>query len=189
MNEITKDLIERFKKKHKKENLYVPTDNEIDSVKAITDFKLPNEYIEALSECVPEQTLTLKKSGLCVLNIREIILENTNAVPGYVVLKHGFFVFMRDRYSGDGICMDLEDENFGVYVCSHSLFSDEDKISMYINGKMVELPMCNENIKKYAYKYADSFESFIYELSKNNLSDCNVSLEEYAKSVYRSNNK
>ena len=137
-----------------------PTDSDIEKLQALSSGRLPVMFVEAYSKSVPADDVEF--DDFVFYGIDRIVDENTNAVPGTNLLPLGLFTFA-STFDGDSICFDMNDSDFPVYQCSHSLLSDEDDISYY-KGEMHVLPFNYQNVIKVAPKLADSFDEFVIKL-------------------------
>lgn len=137
-----------------------PTKNEIEKLKDLSSNKLPAIFLEVYSKAVPDDDV--EYGDFVFYGIKRMIDENTKYIPGANLLPFGLFTFA-STFDGDSICFDLNDTNFPVYQCSHTLLSGEDDISYY-KGKMHTLDFNYENILKVAPKLADNFDDFVCKL-------------------------
>ncbi|MCH5138321.1 leucine-rich repeat domain-containing protein [Clostridiaceae bacterium UIB06] len=169
MDKIIKELMDSYEK----ENFYVPSKEEISKLKELSSNKLPEEFLNGLSICAPSKVIE-RDSGFVLYPIERILEENQAAVPGINIFTHGFFTFA-GTLDGDALCIDLKSKNKVVYLCSHSLLSDEKEISFYKDTiGMVTLPLNYENIKKCSIKLAISFEQFIEKIKNYELEPVNI---------------
>lgn len=167
------NIIKEFMNNYGKENFYVPSKEEIAKVKELSNNKLPQKFLNRLSICAPSEVIELD-SGFVIYPIERILEENQDAVPGINILTHGFFTFA-GTLNGDALCIDLKSKKKAIYLCSHSLLSDDKEISFY-NGNigMVTLPLNYENIKKCSIKLAVSFEEFIEKIKNYELEPVDI---------------
>ena len=137
-----------------------PTDSDIEKLQKLSSGRLPAMFIAAYSKSVPADDV--EDGDFIFYGIDRIFDENTDYVPGTNLLPLGLFTFS-STFDGDSICFDMNDSDFPVYQCSHSLLSGEDDISYY-KGEMYTLPFNYQNVIKGAPKLADSFEEFVIKL-------------------------
>ncbi len=137
-----------------------PTEEEMSKLRTISSTKLPDMFMEVYSNAMPADEVEF--CDFVFYGIDRIIAENTDYIPGANIAPYGFFTFA-STLDGDGICMDLNDSQFPVYQCSHSLLSNENKISYY-KKKIITLEFNYENIIKFSPKLADGFSDFISKL-------------------------
>ena len=132
--------------------------NELEKIKELSSGRLPAVFLEAYSTAAPVHDVEF--DDFVFGGLARIIEENTDYIPGANLLPLGFFTFA-STFDGDSICFDMNDSNFPVYQCSHSMHGGEDDIYYYKNSKDVELSFNYENVKATAPMLAKSFEEFI----------------------------
>ncbi|MDO5156136.1 MAG: hypothetical protein Q4D51_09245 [Eubacteriales bacterium] len=145
------------------------TEKEKERIISLTNNKMPETFWDFYSKEMPDDDIEF--GDFEFYGLERMIEENEDAVPGYIVMKYGLFVFA-STFDGDGICFDMTKENFPVYQCSHSLI-DEDEISYY-KGKMCELETNYESIIKVSPLLANSFDEFIDMLIKDTVETYSV---------------
>ncbi|MDE6781063.1 MAG: SMI1/KNR4 family protein [Ruminococcus sp.] len=138
-----------------------PITDELNRLYELSSGKLPEMFIEVYSQTVPECEVNF--DSLVFYDIKRIIDENTEYIPGANILPFGFFTFA-STLDGDGICFDLNNKDFPVYCCPHEIFCDENEINYCDNGKILTAELNYSNIIKFSHKTADSFEEFIDDL-------------------------
>ncbi|MBR1737578.1 MAG: SMI1/KNR4 family protein [Firmicutes bacterium] len=149
----------------------MPTENDIEKLKQLSSCKLPAMFLEAYSRAVPADDI--EYADFVYYGIDRIVDENTNYVPGANILPLGLFTFS-STLDGDSICFDINNPNYPVYQCSHSLLSDENEISYY-KDEMHNLPFNYENVVKVSPKLADSFDEFVAKLQSDEIEIFSVS--------------
>lgn len=138
-----------------------PSEGDVEKILTLSSGKFPEMFIEVYSKTVPADDT--EYNDFVFYGIDRIIDENTDYIPGANLLPLGLFTFS-STFDGDSICFDMNDPNFPVYQCSHSLLSGEDDISYSKGSEMYTLPFNYENVIKIAPKLADSFDEFIMKL-------------------------
>lgn len=162
-----------FVKNYGKENFEVLSEEDLSDIKELLDRELPKEIIDYLKKCIPEEDIELD-NDFVLFSLDTILEENEDAVPGVNILPYGFFTFA-GTVDGDVLCVDLNSKENSVYLCSHSLLSDEEEIVFYKSEiGMVKLPFNYENIKKCSIKLTDSFEKFVVKMSKDDLEPIDI---------------
>ena len=171
---IVEKYIKYIKNNCEDKELITPIPNEDleKLIKFIPDkFNLPKELIDVYKKCYPIEKIEV--TDFIFYPVEEIIIENTDAIPGSNIFPYGLFTFS-STLDGDAICIDLNDPNYAVYQCSHSLLEDEDEISFYANNKTITKEMNYDNILNFSIKIADTFSEYIKLMSNNKLYDCDV---------------
>ncbi|MBQ2265625.1 MAG: SMI1/KNR4 family protein [Oscillospiraceae bacterium] len=142
-----------------------PTDEELQKLKEISSGKLPELFMEVYRTAIPEEDV--ESGDFVFYGIERMYEENTDYIPGANILPFGLFTFA-STFTGDAVCMDLNDPQFSVYLCSHELLCDEEEICCY-EEKMEHLPFTYENVLKVSHKLADSFAEFVKLLAAGEL--------------------
>lgn len=135
-----------------------PNESELQKIKELSSNRLPAVFLEAYSTAVPSDDIEFE--DFVFYGLERMIEENTDYIPGANLLPLGFFTFA-STFDGDCICFDMNDSNYPVYQCSHSLHSGEDDISYSKNSKFVEMIFNYENVKATVPMLAKDFEEFI----------------------------
>lgn len=138
-----------------------PNKDEIEKLLDLSSHKLPDMFIEVYSKKVPDDEAEFE--DFVFYGIDRIVDENTDYIPGANLLPYGLFTFA-STFDGDSICFDLNNPDFPVYQCSHSMLCDESEIYYYHKGEMQTLDYNFENILKVSHKLADSFDEFVNKL-------------------------
>lgn len=138
-----------------------PTESDVEKIQELSSGKLPAMFLEVYSKTVPADDA--EYDDFIFYGINRIVDENTGYVPGANLLPLGLFTFS-STFNGDSICFDMNNPNFPVYQCSHSLLSGEDDISYCKGSEMYTFPFDFENVIKVAPKLADSFDEFVMKL-------------------------
>ena len=142
-----------------------PTDEELQKLKEISSGKLPELFMEVYTTAMPEEDAEFE--DFVFYGIERMYEENTDYIPGANILPFGLFTFA-STFIGDAVCMDLNDPQFPVYLCSHEFLCDEEEICCY-EEKMEHLPFTYENVLKVSHKLADSFAEFVKLLAAGEL--------------------
>ena len=142
-----------------------PTDEELQKLKEISSGKLPGLFMEVYTTAMPEEDAEFE--DFVFYGIERMYEENTDYIPGANILPFGLFTFA-STFIGDAVCMDLNDPQFSVYLCSHEFLCDEEEICCY-EEKMEHLPFTYENVLKVSHKLADSFAEFVKLLAAGEL--------------------
>ncbi len=140
-----------------------PNDEELLKFRKISFDRLPDILTEVYTDTMPEDEVEF--SDFVFYDINRMYDENINYVAGANIFPFGFFTFA-STFDGDSICIDLNDDKFPVYQCSHELLADEDEIYCYKENEMRSLEFNYDNIIKVSQKLADSFTEFINELAE-----------------------
>lgn len=146
------------------------SEEEKKEIVALANNKLPKLFWDFYSNKMPAEDVEFE--DFVFYGLERMIEENTDYVPGCIVLPYGLFTFA-STLDGDAICFDLNQENFPVYQCSHSLI-DEDEISYYTD-KMHELETNYDNILKVSPRLANSFDEFVEQLQNEEMETFSVS--------------
>jgi len=85
-------------------------------IEYLTSLKLPNEVLEFYCEYNPIDTIEL--NDIRLFPISEIIEENTNYTPGFLLIPLGFCV-IASTIEGDIYCIKKELNDYGVVTASH----------------------------------------------------------------------
>lgn len=164
-------FIKFLKRKRKFKNSFAEaTEAEMEQLTEIGKGKLPAELLEVYQTIMPNKNIEI--SDFVMYSVQRIKEENFDAVPGANIYPYGLFVFM-STLDGDAICIDLNDENGAIYQCSHSLLSNEERISFY-KRNMVSLDFTYENIIRCSVKLADSYRDFTEKLMNKKVYAYNV---------------
>ena len=142
-----------------------PTGEELQKLKEISSGKLPGLFMEVYTTAMPEEDAEFE--DFVFYGIERMYEENTDYIPGANILPFGLFTFA-STFTGDAVCMDLNDPQFPVYLCSHEFLCDEEEICCY-EEKMEHLPFTYENVLKVSHKLADSFAEFVKLLAAGEL--------------------
>lgn len=140
-----------------------PSDEELLKFREISGGKLPDMLTEVYTNTMPADEIEF--SDFVFYGIDRMYEENINYIPGANILPFGVFTFA-STFDGDAICIDLNDDDFPVYQCSHELLADESEISYYKEKMIYRLDFNYNNIIKVSYRLADSLTEFIDELSE-----------------------
>ncbi|MBQ9110703.1 MAG: SMI1/KNR4 family protein [Oscillospiraceae bacterium] len=141
-----------------------PTDDELEKLQEISSGKLPELFMEVYRTAIPEEDA--ESGDFVFYGIERMQAENTDYIPGANILPFGLFTFA-STFIGDAVCMDLNDPQFSVYLCSHEFLCDEEEICCEEN--MEHLPFTYENVLKVSHKLADSFAEFVKLLAAGEL--------------------
>lgn len=136
------------------------TEKDREKLQELSSGKLPEIFREVYWETYPADNV--EYGDFVFYGVERMCEENTDYIPGANLLPLGLFTFA-STFDGDSICFDLNDSDFPVYQCSHSLLSGEEDITYY-KDKMHELPFNYENVIKVAPKLAESFDEFVRKL-------------------------
>jgi SMI1 / KNR4 family (SUKH-1) len=96
-----------------------------EDIQRAKDAGFPNELIELYRECEPVGYIELKQR---LWSISKALVENHDAVPGYIVFPHGFVVFASNLF-GDAYCIDKNvsnpEGNHPVVLFPQDVFDEE----------------------------------------------------------------
>lgn len=125
---------------------------------------LNDELKEIFFHKFPEDDMEC--GDLVLLCAEDMYIENTDAVPGCVLLPMGLFTFCT-TFDGDAVCADMREKGHPVYQCSHSLIEEGAEIYFSTPDGMVDLPCDRENVLSISPRLADSLESFMDMLAED----------------------
>lgn len=158
---MTREFIE-FLKNLEDAPMRAASDDEIKKLRELSDGRLPDDYIDALSKSVLENEV--EYGDFVFYGVSRMYDENIDYVPGANIFPFGLLTFA-STFDGDAICIDLNDPALPVYQCSHELLCDETEISYFKNGATKTMDFNYENIIKISPRLADSFSDFVGKLT------------------------
>lgn len=183
-------IIENFKRIYEKEDLFIPATpmqmNKLENLLGAEVSKIIDFYREHQPYNMP-----MSKSYVQLLDIDNMISENTNAEPGKYLAEHGVFVFAL-TVGGNVLCIDtnhVESGDASVLIadanfCSYNEIHKCIEIGIVPDEVLAQLaeneifPLNYSNITKCLRKIEDSFMDFMLKLSNDEYEDIEEYLEE-----------
>lgn len=163
-------LLNLFTKIKEKNNSYTGLE-----LKDIEKYRLPKNIEFFYKEFTPSEIISLE-GYVRLLNLEQIIIENSELTPGALLIKYGFITFAT-TIGGNAICIDLNNINNDdaqILLADHSIFYDKE-FSIYKMGKLIDYSLSYETIKKLSGVICNSFFQFIEMLANREIEN----IEEY----------
>lgn len=185
--EFKKKVVENFEKMFEGENLFIQsTDEQMEKLEKLVG-KEVKKFIDFYRDYQPYE-IPMLDCYVSLLDIDNIIIENTCGEPGKYLAEYGVYVFAL-TVGGGVICIDTNSVRNGD---ASVLIADSDYCLYDERSQQVEIANAPEkafdklkddealvlnypNIKKSMCKVEKSFEKFMVKLSKNKYKD----MEEY----------
>ena len=136
---------------------------QINNVKGFDCFEKPEEtefrYLESLN--LPEEVLNfyaqyspaeiIEMNGIRLLPISEIIEENTNFTPGYILTPLGFCV-VASTVEGDIYCIRKTTNDYSIVIASHDEIYEGLNESEILNGTKPVVKTFSDFFKAYVQR-------------------------------------
>lgn len=133
-----------------------PLPASVDDMKRAQAAGFPDELVYFYQQCHPDVCIELKQR---IWSIEDAIVENTDAIPGYVLSPYGYIAFA-STLCGDAYCIDTnitdDQGHHPIVLFSHDMV-DEDSTLPLIQSLRVEV--------------ASSLEDFLMKFTDGTLSE------------------
>ena len=183
-------IVENFKKAFQNEDLFIrSTPAQMEKLERLMGGEV-GRIIDFYREFQP-YNVPMSKSYVKLLDIDNMLLENTNAEPGKYLAEYGCFVFAL-TVGGNVLCIDtnnvksgdasvlIADANFcsynEIYECTEIGIIPDEVLEQLADNEIV--PLNYPNIVKCLKKVEDSFFAFMLKLSNDEYEDIEKFLEE-----------
>ena len=119
-------------------------------IKYLETLKISKDLIDFYREYDPKDIIEI--NGIRLLPISEIMEENNNYTPGYILRPKGYCVIATTIF-GDIYCIDCKEREYSIYIASHDEIDEEtedfqekmilitnsfqDFLDRFIEGKLV----------------------------------------------------
>ena len=137
-------IVEQINIGQKRKCFEKPEQAEIDY---LISLNLPNEVLDFYIEYNPIDTIEL--NNIRLLPISEIIEENTNYTPGFLLTPLGFFV-VASTIEGDVYCIKKESNDYKIILASHDEIYEGQEAEEILSGT-----------KEVSKSFSDFLNSFV----------------------------
>ena len=123
-----------------------------EKLKQAIEFGIPDELIDFYRNYEPAPEIGCVELHQRIWNIDNVILENTDAVPGCSLFPHGYIVFASNLF-GDAYCMDKNVQTDGhhpIVLFPHDAINEETTIEEFIPYRLQVADSLQEFLKKFA---------------------------------------
>ena len=122
------EIIEKIKADSGFDCFRKPEQAELNYLKSLN---LPGDVVNFYSQYSPVDTIEINKIRL--LPIAEIINENTNYIPGYILSPLGFCV-VASTIEGDVYCIRNSTNDYDIVIASHDEIYEGQSMDETLNG-------------------------------------------------------